>query len=1385
MLGNENIKRYFASGTSHYLTPQVSAEWNYNLFHAPYATFAGDAMQVTCNWTSPGYWTKQNCTMTYDTTLGRVASGYSDTSALKMSITGQQGSATLSVPVTAGNDTYKVVFYAKINSNIQATLTALTYVDTHRSNSKSQIIDSTIWTKFEIYVSSKPSNDQYSSFNIILDATSIDTTIASQVVPAPSNYDVLIDQLEIFKTTDSEYLYGNLWPTSSPFGFFRPGESYVQSGNLYTQQPDTFRKISTEFTVDGIQVNDGSYIMPASPVIYHPSVLTSRKGNPLFKNGMLSEYSVYKYFVSEISDQPAVGALYDVLMSVNKLVIKFNTAFSFPTDVTVRISNTLSNAQQDISIYRSDISDSGVCVLYRQVNGDWISQKNGGAWQMMPTFNTAGQITLFQQINKIVVIQNAAETNDTYTNLPEDFYYDDARYARYVGDMQRLQVVEISPRLELDLTTFVMSVDVKAELDNKQNPLPISAISSNSATVNLSNIPFTVSNYVLSLFSNNSSLSPLSGLFKKNVKFYINYLVKDTPSGTTQYDRSIPGGVFYAETWEGQDLQRTVVTCYDITKYLQLLSPTDYVSRSQSAFNVITNILDMSGFTDYDYDSLRKVTMSKTNLIDGTVYENSQPMNSSYFYANGIQQKVFDVLRELFEVYQIGAFIDARGVMKFLSLDNILSNKTANMLLHDSSVPQQITPYLGYSDNLMITSNITEDTYTESVKTKIGKATMRFKIPQVNKTYNAYGLANTNELTTTIVDKFDLVWSLDKETVSTFNYLNKSITNFSQNYFYINPSDMTSTFNSFNLDHDGYVIVEGEVMSFRDKEYVFSTGTIDPVTNTFSGSESDYAVIIQNSTDLSTAVSDFSARAGIGGSVKYTPTGKIANVERGLFNTPVNVHTVISNTSSASTEGSLYSKMEYWSGDYPSVVGNRIIMGTNSPYHSILVAGNDEASSTSNPYNTFSTKIQIGQNSGADLYNGVGGGLVINVDGAPLFVEIRQQVDTFINGSVNKVKYLLYVYYYVNNQSSFSEVSVLRNGTKKIDYIDVTDAVNSNAISYPADSPMGDLSKFVNLKFVNIPNPVVHNDNTKEPAFQIYIDKSRIMFDTESTLNINTSGKFGIFTHSVNQENRASGNMAFTELYATQSSLDDPFTWYHFQTKYFANSIASGTKILELNYMMQTRPQLFGINYYDVQYQYGPAMSAHPLPAPYNWYYYTDDPNGTVGATGNKSQILKSVDVREDSLSYSSIYNSGFRGRLAIVNSSPASIWIKKTPDTKNPSDPSFIVNTDSLITLSSEVTIEKVFDPANISESIEISSNWVQSKNAATGILRNIFRAIDGFSRDTTVSIYGNPLYEVGDVVQVNYSLKNISGQRYFVQGVEQIFDQGLKTVLTLNQIV
>jgi hypothetical protein len=767
-------------------------------------------------------------------------------------------------------------------------------------------------------------------------------------------------------------------------------------------------------------------------------------------------------------------------------------------------------------------------------------------------------------------------------------------------------------------------------------------------------------------------------------------------------------------------------------------------------------------------------------LVDGTILNNPSPIKSSYFYCDSLQQKVFDVLRELFEVYQIGAFINSYGVMEFLDLENILGNTTPNLLVHDSSIPVAIsTPT--YTDSLTVTSNITENTYTENVKTKIGKATIKFKIPQINKTPNTEGLSNTQNLETRIIDKNDILWQLEKESAATFNYLNESITNYSQNYFYLDPNDINNPFRSFSIDQDGYAIIEGEIVSFKDKEFKFTTTSPTDSSAGPSNYIADYRVVVSNAADLQTAISDFSARSGYGGSVKYTPTGKICNVERGLFNTPVRTHTIIDNSN-------ILNRTSVYSGNTPTVSNNKIIMSANTQGVKSILIPNDDASQQSNPYYTFSTKMCIGANSGNPFQVGMGGGLVFGLGNNPVYVEIRQEAGTggaYVGSTfVPDNSYHLYVY---QGSTPTNSTTLLGSTSNPAISVGISQTILDESSIYPKLSPFEDFGKMVNLKFVKLKNPAswidtVTNQLVQGPYFEIYINNKKINLLTKPVV-LDTSGQYGIFTQTTNAQANTSGSIGFTEIYATQTPLDDAKTHYHWQLNSFANTLASKNKVFEVNYMLQVRPEIIGVSFYDIQYQTAPAINAYSVPSPYDWFYFTPNPINS-GTSLNPALILNSISVKEDALTYSNIYNSGFRGRFAIINGSPSMIWLKKTPDIKNPVDVTYLVNTNDLVSLSSEISIEKVFDPANISESIEINSNWVQSKSAALGILKNIFRAVDGFSRDTQISIYGNPLFEIGDVVQVNYSLKNISNTKYFVQGVEQIYSTGLETVLTLNEL-
>ena len=1375
MLGSQPVQQYFATNNSHYVLPQTSLEWNYNLFYAPYVTINGQPNATLIS----GTWSNAPTTVP----SGRITNvflpdaGQQTRSCYSFNTTSGLGTSSITIPLTSTTSTYKITFWAKVSVDAVVNLSALASIDYHRAHSSSKKIDSVNWTKFEIYLSPQPLGTPYSNPSLFLHHESYDGT---------QSYGVLIDQLEIYQTTDFEYRYGNLWTTSSPFNAFRPGESFVPSGNSLCQLPSNFRSITTSFASNGGLWNNQT--MPVSPVSYHPTLLGTNTFNPVYKNGSLSEWSQYKYFVAD-SLSPTISGVYDQTLNVNKVVIKFNLAYSKPSSFTVNLigkTNTfsggyISNYSYSQTYSSSDIDASGTCILYYQASGTWVSGLNGGTWAGTvdnttvpgtPSFDFSGNIKFggvkggttnaTVAINSIQVTQNAATINSAYSGYVNESLSSSGSYASKTSEFLRMQVIEVSPRLEVDVSYYTMSVSTQAELDNKMNPLPISAISSNMATITLSNVPLTVSNKVLSLFSNNSSSSVLKGLFRNYVKCYVNYRIIDGIAGTTNADRVIPGGVFYVDTWDVEDIEKTVITAYDITKYLQLAQPTDYVAQTEDAFRLISNILDFAGFTDYDYDSLKKVSSS---------------VKIRYFYVDGTQQKVFDVLREIFEVYQIAAYIDNRGVMKFINFDGIFDkNKLIDMQLHDLTDPVSISTSNGYVNNLSVFPNIVQDTYQETTKTKVGKINFTYKTPQIQKTIASdTRLLNNNlyvDVAPTFIDSTNAIWDSTIDESTTYNTLDSTMSA-TDTYFTVPSYEATAEstdqviFRSYGIDHNGYGIIENEIVSFKYKEFAYVGGSINTTRS------------VANSAEFA---SKFAEINGLAGNTPFTvkATGRITNVDRGQFNTPVRSHIVMSTPSDIQQR---FDTSNAYITPSISTNGNIALTGNSGGVSYITALDPYSTNGSLNTYNTFSTKILMGGNAQTSYPDGTSCGLVLfnSSQASSVYVSITQ---TTVNATK---KYILSV-----TQSYLNGPSLLTTPN-----VDITQIINNESINNPLKSPFEDYGKYINLRFVK--------GSSNNNLFEVYINKTKVNLSTINNFNIDTSGKFGMFVTTSLSSSLPTSTVEFAELYATQSALLSSSKLYHYQLPWFAEKLSSNKKIFEISYMVQSKPSIIGINYYDVKDAQAPSLDAYPLQLSYNWYYYVDGSapkvvpvnssaakaatNGailgtTVSTSGNPLINLPAISVNKDSLTYSPVYHSGFRSRFAIINNSPSQVWIKKAPDSVNKINVDFSLITRSLITLGDDVVIEKIFDEANVNETVDITTSWVQDEDTASGILRSIYRALDGFTRDTTISIYGNPLYEIGDVIILNYALKNIINQKYFVQGVTQNFDTGLTTTLVLNQI-
>jgi hypothetical protein len=1300
-----NVQNYFKKPATQ-LLPLVSAEWNYNVLYAPFATFSGTGDNKYNNQSS---WSSSNSVITSGQN-GKASTAINGLNSTKFTInatniyTRENFEGVAKLPLTqlpSGPNSYKIVFYVRsLDSNIINLSTQVSNDYSQAYGSTFNKVDNFDWQKVELVVGVNPNGSYPSYDHLDLTIDFVNTTLNQTGV-----WGIEVCNIAVYQITFFDYTYGNLWDTKSPFTYFRPGESYVSPGNTNISFPS--RTVSTYNT-------SWNKTMPVSPATYSPATLFSANSNPLYKNGNISPFSKYKYFVSEKTNgATSIGAVYEQVLDINKIVLKFNVSQSKPTG-TLQLSNG-STVLPPINITPNNISDAGICILYYQGNSVWSTNK--WAWSesssAVPTIGSDGKITKSQKISKIVFTQLSATVISGYNSMS----YNRSNKDTVLSEFKRLQVIEISPRLELDLSSFVENLDVIKELDNKSTPLPLSSVSANSATINLSNIPIAgPNNAPFSIFStiandDKTFVSPLRNMLVRNVKFYINYYIPSDylKTETNVVNRIIPGGVFYTDTWENVDIKTTKVNLFDIVKFLQTVPVVDYVSKSQSLVNIFTNIMDFSGFTDYNYDELYSV-----------LKDNNQALHVNYFFADSASKTVYDILREAFMAYQIGSYVDEYGVLRFSNLNQIITNNNSLYPIDDSS--------------------IIVDTYTESIKTKIGKLVMKYRAPQIKASPTT--LSNTSNITSVFNVAPTPVWSQESDDVCPYNYLANDILTLSQNYYLINRQDFNDQFYTMPADHNSYAIIEGEIISTGDKEVVY--------TNLDNPSTPPYTIAATSANDLTDATSYFYS-INKTTNVQQTFTGRFLNVERGLFGTPAKQHLVMKDANGFATKF----KFATISGNTLSVKSpcsiNLSSGAAQVPFSANAMSVVYPANNFDEGYNTYSVNFKL-----SDLKSSVTSGLIFNISvdgsnsiyGTYYYVGIAQS-----QASNKKTDYNLEMYSVTNGITS----KILSQNVTNI----VTNILKNQPLTPIFKNKQG---SFINLKLVYQADSVL-----------VYIQDKRVLSTNPGVGYKGLAGtKFGFF---VKGTNTTSSNSELAEIYACESVLDNTFK-YHFTSQKFLDALVAGKNIKEKFTMIQTAPQIIGLNMYDVQAQTSPSLGAEFFEIRYDISYNT---NITPSSTNSTAHI---VTAPGSSLSYSTVINSGYRLKFAVANNTNHSVWTKSNATTKRIVQAGLAVLSRNPIYLSEQQTAERILNPQNVNEVIEVQSDWIQSKKVANNLMGVIARSSDSFSKDISVSLFGDPLIQIGDVITLTHNYKNIKGIKFFVHSVKQTLKDGLTTQIMMNEI-
>jgi hypothetical protein len=362
---------------------------------------------------------------------------------------------------------------------------------------------------------------------------------------------------------------------------------------------------------------------------------------------------------------------YSEEVRANKIVVKTQTIHGYARDFTVEVlpagSSTWTTIYQNTG---NETMKDGILRLSRKyVSGSW-------QWVIAGSVSEEGTITSllrsdttgYQSIKGIrFSVQKLA---DSANNPKED---------------GTLDLIEISPRMVVDMTSYTESFSSNSSLGDSTLGLPVGSIVSGGGNIKFFNQD--------NLISNKNYLSILEYMLKPNVKFTI--LNSITYSSTTKY---VPINVLYAKSWDESSDWSVSVELEDFMGFLQDKPAPDILLGALDGIKVsaiIKILLDNAGFTRYSFN--------KTADVEQYLEEDRR---IDFFYCKK-EMSVAEALNELAKSAQLSMYFDQFGYLTVRTKEAVTqkTNSWNYTLVGDASEATISDPEYAYI-NGVYSSNI-------------------------------------------------------------------------------------------------------------------------------------------------------------------------------------------------------------------------------------------------------------------------------------------------------------------------------------------------------------------------------------------------------------------------------------------------------------------------------------------------------------------------------------------------------------------------------------------------------------------------------------------------------------------------------------------------------
>lgn len=995
---------------------------------------------------------------------------------------------------------------------------------------------------------------------------------------------------------------------------------------------------------------------------------------------------IYKYWTSP-TPSDATGALanakpqvvYAATTAINKIVITLENTWATPKTFQIQTTTAANPGEASWTTVATETTTpagwkgTGQIVLY------W----NGTNW----TNTTRSANTVTTNVRGIRIVVTALEGG---YRLAPDGSAVATTYGSYTGSTYTtsnttgfnsyFDLIEISARLEVDISDSVITVADNSDMGEVDQLYPIGTITTNQGTLTLSNLmQDSNGDWVPGLFDKNNSASPYKNYIEANARVNVSYKFYDEDDvfiGTVQQFR------MYTETWTDQTTDTVTVNLSDFSKFLNVENVRPVMWENLTVPQIIWRLMDSMGCTNYAIDAGDFVT------------EHTIPV----FYTDG-ESTLWEVLDSLAQASQTAIYFDSFGILQVRTRDYAFSPTD--------------TPVWRF------TAGVVGDTKLSDIAEL--QQTEEFAPNHYTISYQKTNWSEANRAGQPTMQK---VWEPEDTVVLRASPLYRSMTD-TDTLFYLEPKEAKT------WPYEGIVNIDGEVMRFKGKEYVYYTGSTGGTEN---------KVIIESFDD--------SERRNAETPVEYRHknhfSGAFNITERGMWDSSVakphskdianySVRGRVNNNNKTNVSGIRHLKKD-----------SRLLV--NPPkqftsYKDVMVATIGNTDDTT--FYDYGTKMRFVRGKGQKTqcagitFNNSGAG-----EGDGYYIEFTPSKN--LSGKDRKSRHELIIY--------------SRTGNK--------------------DKRLGGKGQALPIA-ENVDFEVdVHFTTGTEHKISVWVNGKKALSVTVAGANRQgANGRFGVFA-------RGKTKTEHEYLYGIRNMPDEPMDDFSFMDKMqgaysgqqWDRNWVHGWKDYPRKVRKKTKNKGYRLNDYFID-EFGPVVHEireydvkfDPAPVLHSRIYNTNDWSSVV------------LEYKGNPFGAKFILANTSRNN-AVLNGDD-SISFAGTGDSVGQV---LTVFGRALVVEEAEQVIAKNDDQVKRRGKIEseISNEWIQSKDMAIDLRDWLVDTFSYGNEQLELRVFGNPLIEVSDVVTVQYPSKYINAD-YFVVGIDSEYDQGLSTTLTLRKRV